>query len=206
LMAALLLDQAGDESAAASNTAVRPSLRIAAPQPPWVETGSIPGQWRAGHAGNPLTLEQGYRNRAQALTLQLAWYRRQQRGAELLTPIGALDSPYLAYRELESGLRSILLAGTPLSVRQSVLQSGTTRLLVWRWYRQGGVDTSNPFLVKFLLAKSKLLHSRQDGADIIVATPFDDKPAQAQAEALLQQFLVSMLPAIDQGLHDVAGN
>jgi exosortase A len=204
LMAALLLGQAGDESAAASMTAPRADLRIAAPQLPWTATGSVPGQWRAGHAGNPLTLEQGYRNRDQVLALQLAWYGRQEKGAELLTPVDPLDSP--PYRELENRLRSIELAGTPLSVRQSVLQSGAKRVLVWRWYRQGGVDTSNPFLVKFLLAKSKLLHARQDGAEIIVSTPFDDKPAQARAEALLQQFLDYMLPAIDQGLHHVAAH
>ncbi len=201
LMAALLLNPGGDESAGAANTGPHAHLRIAAPPPPWTTSGSIPGQWRAGHAGNPLTLEQVYRNRAQALTLQLAWYRHQQKGAQLLTPVDPLDPPY---RELESRRRNIRLAGTLLSVRQSVLQSGSTRLLVWRWYRQGGVDTSNPFLIKFLLAKSKLMHARQDGADIIVSAPFDDKPAQA--EALLQQFLVSMLPAIDQGLRDVAGN
>jgi hypothetical protein len=48
-----------------------------------------------------------------------------------------------------------------------------------------------------------LLHLRQDGAEIIVAAAFDNAQEQAQAEALLQQFLASMLPAIHQGLNHV---
>jgi exosortase A len=194
LMAALLLGQQSGASTAA--------LTIAA-QSPWVAIASAPDDWRADHAGTPLMLEQSYRNSARALKLQVAWYQWQQKDAELLTPVDAVDQ---RFRALEERIRSVQLAGAPLTVRQSVLQSATTRLLVWRWYRQSGIDTADPFLVKFLLAKNKLLHLRQDGAEIIVSTPFDDKPAQAQAEALLQQFLVSMLPAIGQGLNHAAAN
>ena len=198
LLAALLLRPASDESTAAFAKA---GLLIPAPQPPWMAAGWNDDDWRAGHAGAPLTLEQGYRNRNRTVNLQLAWYQRQQKDAELLTPAEAKDQ---RFRALESGARTVQLAATPFGVHQTILQSGTTRLLVWRWYRQGGVDTSNPFLVKFLLAKNKLLGLRQDGAEIIVSTPFDDQPAQA--EMLLQQFLDSMLPAIHQELNHVAAN
>jgi exosortase A len=198
LLALLLLGPASNES-----TATNAGLAVAAPQPPWVATGPSKDDWRASHAGTPLRLEQGYRNRNRMVKLQLAWYQRQQKDAELLTPVDPIDQQF---RELESGRRTIQLAAGPFAVHQSILQSGATRLLVWRWFRQGGVDTAHPFLVKFLLARDKLLRLRQDGAEIIVSTPFDDQPAQAAAEMLLQQFLVSMLPAIDQGLNHVTGH
>ena len=79
-------------------------------------------------------------------------------------------------------------------------------MLVWRWYRQSGIDTHHRFLVKYLLAQNKLLQLRQDGAEIIVAAAFDDPPEQARTEAMLQQFLSSMLPAIHQGLNHVASD
>jgi exosortase A len=193
-MAAMLLDQQRGASSA--------DLTIAA-RSPWVASASDPGDWQVDHAGTPLLLEQSYRNSTQSIKLQVAWYQWQQKDAELLTPVDVVDQ---RFRTLEERVRSIPLAGAPFTVRQSVLQSATTRLLVWRWYRQSGIDTVNPFLVKFLLAKNKLLHLPQDGADIIVCIPFDDKPAQAQAEASLQQFLSVMLPAIGQGLNHAAGN
>jgi exosortase A len=194
VMAALLLGQQSGASTA--------GLTIAA-QSPWVASASDPGDWQVDHAGTPLMLEQSYRNSSESIKLQVAWYQWQQKDAELLTPVDVVDQ---RFRTLEERIRNIPLAGAPLTVRQSVLQSATTRLLVWRWYRQSGIDTVNPFLVKFLLAKNKLLHLRQDGAEIIVYAPFDDKPDQAKAEALLQQFLVAMLPAIGQGLNHAAGN
>lgn len=198
LAAALLLRPASHES-----TAAHVALTIAAPQPPWVATGWSNDDWRASHAGTPLTLKRGYRTSNQAVKLQLVWYRWQQKDAELLTSVEATDQ---RFRALENGTRVIRLGTAPLRIQQNILQSGATQLLVWRWYRQGDVDTSNPFLVKFLLAKNKLLRLRQDGAEIIVAAPFDDQMAQAQAEILLQQFLDSMLPAIHQGLNHAAGN
>ena len=200
LMAAMLLRPASAESTAALANA---GLTIAAPQPPWVATGWSNDDWRASHAGTPLMLKQSYRNRNRDVKLQLVWYQRQQKDAELLTPVEAEDQ---RFHTLENGTRIVQLAAAPFRVQQAILQSGATRLLVWRWYRQGDVATSNPFLVKFLLARNKLLHLRQDGAEIIVAAPFEDQAAQAQAEILLQQFLDSMLPAIHQGLHHAAHN
>ncbi|MET3133207.1 EpsI family protein [Oxalobacteraceae bacterium GrIS 1.11] len=101
-----------------------------------------------------------------------------------------------------SDTRKIVTAGKrALTVRQTLWQSGGRRTLVWRWYRQGGVETSNTFLVKLLLAKAKLWHTAEDGADIIVSMPYEE-PAPPP-EAAMRDFLTAILPVIERGLRDV---
>jgi exosortase A len=176
------------------------------PTQPWIETERPFTYWRRAHAGRPATLEKNYIDHTQpdrAVGLQLAWYKRQQKDAELLTQVNS-SSDAQAFHEIDSRIKNVQLGALSLSVQQSILRSNKTHLLVWRWYRQSGIDTSRPFFVKYLLAQNKLLHSRQDGAEIIVSIAFDGKPAQA--ELLLQRFLASMLPAIHQSLNHVASH
>lgn len=176
------------------------SLSIGTPAPPWVAIPAGVHGWSAPHAGAPLQFMQSYRSAHAEAYLQLAWYASQAKDAELLT---ALPNPFgNQWRIISQANRSVAAAGRHLSVRQAVLQSPRRRLLVWRWYRQSGTDTDSALLVKLLLAKSRLLHSTEDGAEIIVAAPFDEH--QDAAEQALLDFLAAILPAIDKGLSDAA--
>jgi exosortase A len=199
VLAALLLQAAPTRpGSAAGMVIVAPALR-------WQETDGSGGQWLASHAGQPLKLQKNYIDGHQpdrSVSLQVVWYDKQQKNAELLTHVAASSSARPFY-EVDNRTRRLKFGAQALSVRQSILRSNATYLLVWRWYRQSGIDTHHAFVVKYLLAQNKLLHLRQDGAEIIVAAAFDNAQEQAQAEALLQQFLASMLPAIHQGLNHV---
>ena len=72
------------------------------------------------------------------------------------------------------------------------------RLLVWDWFRISGRDLTNPYLAKLLLARDKLLDRGDDGAAIIVATPYDERTDGA-AETL-REFVREMTPSIDAAL------
>ena len=172
--------------------------------PPHWQAGAWPvNGWQAAHAGNPARFARSFANAHGAITLQVASYASQMKDAELLTPMDAsTETASGKFREIDSGSRHISVGAHKLTVRQAILQGPVTRLLVWRWYRQGTVDTISGPLVKLLLARSKLLRMREDGAEIIVTAPFDEQAAPAQAQ--LEEFLAAMLPAIDQGLDHVA--
>ncbi|PMQ08173.1 hypothetical protein JaAD80_27380 [Janthinobacterium sp. AD80] len=86
-------------------------------------------------------------------------------------------------------------------MRESVLAHGSERLLVWRYYRQGGVATAEPILVKLLLAQAKLLGMRQDGAEILVFASYDELAPPPRAA--LHAFLQAALPAIHQRLQEL---
>ncbi|PWF47642.1 exosortase C-terminal domain/associated protein EpsI, partial [Massilia glaciei] len=133
------------------------------------------------------------------VVLQLGHYRHQRAGAALAPAGGARLAG--DWRELGAGIRVVALDRDRLSVRQTVLKRGGEKLLVWRWYRQSGIETSSAARVKILLAAHKALRLRQDGTEIVVATSFDDNPEQAAAA--LTRFLILMRPSIVRGVeHD----
>ncbi|MNL12179.1 hypothetical protein D3C87_1330410 [compost metagenome] len=172
------------------------------PDPPaWHRLHDAVPDWQVPYAGTPARFAATYaRQDGDApVGLQLHWYARQARDAELLThqalPYGARWMP-LAQR-----MRHVKLASGALAVRESVLAHGGERLLVWRVYRQGGIVTARPMLVKLLLAQAKLLGRRQDGADIIVFAAYDELAPPPRAR--LQAFLQAALPVIEQRLQEL---
>ncbi|SDL37829.1 exosortase A [Janthinobacterium sp. OK676] len=183
--------------------ATLPAVVLALPDPPaWHRLHDIPPAWQAPYAGNPARFSAAFARQDgddAPVGLQLRWYARQARDAELLThqalPYGPRWTP-LAQR-----VRQVNLAGGALAVRESVLAHGGERLLVWRVYRQGGIVTARPVLVKLLLAQAKLLGRRQDGADIIVFAAYDELAPPPRAR--LQAFLQAALPVIEQRLQEL---
>ena len=158
--------------------------------------------WQAPYAGAPARFAATYTRQTDdgaQVRLQLRWYARQMRDAELLTH---LSSPYGArWLALAQRVQDVTLASGALAVRESVLGHGGERLLVWRVYRQGGVVTARPVLVKLLLAQAKLLGRRQDGADIIVSAAYDELAPPPRAR--LQAFLRAAMPVIERRLQEL---
>ncbi len=178
-----------------------PAVTLALAAPPGWRAGPMPAHaWRLPRAGTPTLLANSYLAEGRSVNLELVWYSHQRQHAELLTQLEKL--PDALWREIDQGRRAVRLNGRTLDVRQSIQQGKDGRLLVWRWYRQSGVDTANPFLVKFLLARSNLLGQADGGAEITLSAPFDQQPAVA--EATLRDFLAVTLPAIEQSLSDAA--
>lgn len=178
-------------------------LTLAPPPAPWRASALQAGDWRARHAGQPQRWSANYSDGARQASLQLTWYRHQAKGAELLTQVWTTPADGPVWKETAETSRQIHLGQQVLRVRQTIVQAGDTKVLVWRWYRQARRDTASPLLLKLLLARSKLLGGADDGAEIALAAPYDE---QAEQAALAMQALLSaMQPAIEQGLAHVAG-
>ncbi|MGK5010840.1 exosortase A [Janthinobacterium sp. MDB2-8] len=183
--------------------AAMPATVLALPDPAtWQRLHDVAPAWQAPTAGAPARFGATYAHQGgdgAPVGLQLHWYARQARDAELLThqamPYGARWMP-LAQR-----VQHVSVAGGALDVRESVLGHGGERLLVWRVYRQGGILTARPVLVKLLLAQAKLLGRRQDGADLIVFAAYDELAPPPRAR--LQAFLQAALPVIERRLQEL---
>ena len=188
-------------SEAVAQAPVRSGAVLALPAPPgWRLEHNAPPGWSALQSGSPSLFYATYRHRqepaALQASLQLAWYARQARGAELLTHQVAPFGPH--WLPVAQQTRRVTLDGRSLQLRETLLAQGGRRVLVWRSYRQGGVLTASPALVKLLLAKGRLLGARQDGADIMVSAPYDELSPPPRAQ--LQAFLQAALPAIEDRL------
>lgn len=186
-----------------ANAAPARQLTLAAPPSPWHTSPLLPEDWTALHAGRPQRLSANYSDGSRTVSLQLTWYQHQFKGSELLTPVRRLaPDTMIHWSEISATGREIRIGQRAIPVRQSVEQSAGVTLLVWRWYRIGGRDTASPQRVKLTLAKAKLFGGDDGGAEIVVAAPYDEQTAPA--EAAMRDLLAAMLPAIDQGLHHAA--
>lgn len=182
-----------------ASAAPAPQLTLAPPPPPWRASPLLPQDWAALHAGRPQRLSANYSDGNRTVSLQLTWYRHQFKGSELLTPVRRLaPDTMIHWSEISAAGREIRVGRRAIPVRQSIEQSAGVTLLVWRWYRVGGRDTASPQRVKLMLAKAKLSGGDDGGAEIVVAAPYDEQTAPA--EAAMRDLLAAMLPAIDQGL------
>lgn len=179
-----------------------PQLTLPAPPAPWQSTLLRPGDWQTPHRGQPQRLSANYRDGRRLVSLQLTWYRHQTAGAELLAPVRrTVVSGMPQWEEVRSETRTLRIGDRQMKVQQSVQQAATYKLLVWRWYRQAGVETTSPQYLKLLLAGSRLLGGDDSGAEIVLAAPYDEQPAPA--EAAMRDLLTVMLPAIDRSLSHV---
>jgi len=73
-----------------------------------------------------------------------------------------------------------------MTVDETSIHSEKGSLLVWDWYWVGGASTSNAYLAKMLLARSRLFRSDSETALIVVAT---DNQFGADAASVLEDFL-----------------
>ncbi|WGG52996.1 exosortase A [Rugamonas sp. DEMB1] len=189
--------------AAGAGAPLSPAPLPLAPPPPWHASPLAPDDWHVLHAGQPRRYSARLSDGTTEATLQLSWYASQAKGAELLTPVRRrVEAGLPQWHELATSVRSVRLGGRTLRVRATIVQAAERRLLVWRWYRQTGVELSSPQLLKLMLAKNKLFGEAEHGAEIAVAAPFDERPEQA--EPALRALLEALLPSIDESLRHAA--
>jgi EpsI family protein len=89
----------------------------------------------------------------------------------------------------------------PSLVRETRLRSSGQRLLSWDWYWVSGAHLTNPYVAKLYMARDRLLGREDDGAAIVLVTPYDERPEAAQAT--LAEFAQAMLPSIQASLAQV---
>jgi exosortase A len=170
----------------------------------WDVSGTQMSNWKPGYVGTPVQFLQTYQNGARSVSIHITEYRNQRPGSQLITSGNVLVSENdKDWHVVSEQTRSIVVGSQTLTIRQNQLHSPTKKLLIWRWYRLAAEETTSPYIAKIILAKHKLLDRGDDGAEIIVAAQFEDKPDEAVP--VLQEFLNDMMPAIRKGLVNATG-
>jgi exosortase A len=174
-----------------------PPIELAVPQSAggWEADSRELTDWRPRYGGTDASLFRVYRKGDRAVALYLGYYRHQRQGAELVTSTNVMvEQKHSDWEDVGQRARRGVLESPPLDARETLLRSRPQRLLVWDWYHFDGVDTISPYRAKLLLARNKLFGDADDGFAVIVAAPYDEN--RAAAEATLREFLRDMLPAI----------
>ena len=130
-------------------------------------------------------------------------YRHQGKQGDMLAEVTREREPDKPlWRELPAAIRAVSSARGRHTVQELQLSSEAGKRLLWRWYRQSGVDTSSAAIAKLILARSKLTGADDAGDEYALATPCDEDCATASNT--LQAALTQLLPTIDGEPADVA--
>jgi exosortase A len=158
--------------------------------------------WQPHYVGTHAQAMHTYRKQDKVVSVYLGYYRTQRQDAELINSQNFMvRQKHPVWNNVGEKQHTISLHGKSESIRQTLLRSPDNRLLIWSWNNLGNTDTTNPYLAKLLLAKSKLLGQPDDGAVIIIATTYEGLPESAAP--ILQSFANDMLPAIDASLNEI---
>jgi EpsI family protein len=179
----------------------QPALRLVAPAGAggWVLEPAPLTDWRPHYDPASATIFQVYRKGERVVALHLGYYHHQRRGAQLVNSwnIMVVQKHPVWTNLSESRVTNALGPGT-LDVRETRVRSPQQRLLIWDWFRIGSHDVVNPYIAKAMLAWEKLANRGDDGAAIILATPYDD-PSRPPV-ATLSEFARDMIPSINAAL------
>ena len=178
------------------------ALPIPAPANGW-QLDAASADWRPHYLGTDADRLQIYRKGNNTVTLYLGYYQHQRQGAELVNSQNVMVAQkHPIWSNIGESVRTIQIAGQTQNIEQTLLRSATQRLLIWNWNQIGTHATVNDYFAKLIFAKMKLLDGRDDGAALIVATPYDETPDQAAP--VLQAFINDMLPNMEASLKAVA--
>jgi exosortase A len=197
-----------------SRTGAAPKLEIAGLSDKWeINSEGISG-WKPKYIGATAELLRHYKDSKRpgwAVDLYISYYHNQQQGSELINSQNVLIPEMELENEPESepSWRNVRHDSYPVSfggqrqtVNQNLIQSSSTKLLVWRWYWVGEEITASPYMAKLILARNKLLRRGDDGAEIIVTAAYDE--ASDEAVPVLESFITDMMPLITTSLQNIS--
>jgi len=169
----------------------------------WTRVDGELTKWRPKYDGPAASLFEVYRKGDRAVALFVGYYRNQRQDAELINSTNVMVvQKHPVWSNVGEARRTEDLGGSTVELRQTRLRSQEQRLLIWDWFWVSGSRFSSPYLGKLYLAREKLLGRGDDGAAIVMAAPYDDRPEAAQQA--LREFAQDMLPSIETALAGVA--
>lgn len=114
--------------------------------------------------------------------LSIRYYRNQSSNSKLVSSANVLiPEKSDEWRILGSTTRGEGSDAGFIRLRETQMQDKSGRnFLVWQTYWIDNTFSINPYFVKVLQARSKLLSNGDDGAAILVYAPFSEKPEEAR--------------------------
>ena len=142
--------------------------------------------------------------RLRPVKLDILYYRNQSPTKKLISSTNRLVGEKDAYHENGEAMRTEQVAGRSLVLRETRLQGPSGNLLVWHWMSIGGQPLTNAYKGKLLQAGRKLQFKGDDGAAIMVSSPYSDN--QDDARAAMRAFLDAHLKAVEFSLERAGSN
>ncbi len=176
-----------------------PTVDIVNQSGKWQSETAPLSDWKPVYVGKPAQHIGYFSNNNQRVSVYVTYYRNQQQGNELINYGNVLIGEDSGWSDVDSSKQKLSIENAELIVTQNQLRAATTKLLTWRWWWLNDYETSNPYMVKLLMAVNQLLGEGDDGAEIIIVADYETDPQKAALS--MRQFITDMMPAIREGLH-----
>lgn len=162
--------------------------------------------WRPSTDGSDGVAGASYSRADTPVQLVVHQIATQAQGKELVPGRELLVEPKGDWRII-SKQTGVTVPVHDLSVNETVLRNINGQLLlVWSWYRVGDYYQHNPYWVKVLEARQKLVFARKDSSRLFVATRVEDLHQGLEiGRERLEDFVLSGLTSIEQALDESAG-
>jgi exosortase A len=123
---------------------------------------------------------QTYVSGPQQVSLCVVRFPDSRRGVELINSVNIVGKSG-DWIVLSSDVRPVIISGIPTHVTEYVIAHGTQRRVVWIWYAVGERVTSDPYQLRYLQAKNRLLASANNTALYALSTSSGSEPSAAIA-------------------------
>jgi len=197
--------------------AAQPVLALPATLGPW-QGSTTPdddaSRWKPAFANPSAVAERRYTQGGSEVRVWVGYYRNQTFERKLVTSTNALtdgahDAPWAVANSgattAAAGLVSAPFRTADVRRVQELGASDATRLRVWQVYWVGGAWTTSDARAKLSLAADKLLGRGDDGAVVLLSTPFVLGEPAAGADNLLRSFVEQQLAPLQQTLDSTRG-
>lgn len=155
-------------------------------------------QWEPLTTGADLTHKSFYGSGSTVIGLYINQYVNQTQGSELVNGLDQWIISELKEQQwhlLEQGKTEISILDQPVSIERARIKNSRSELLIWRWYRIGQYDTSNPYVAKILEALSKLTFRSTAAARLYVVTSVTESTDESSGN--LQSFINQLSPELE---------
>lgn len=150
----------------------------------WQEERNNHLGWQPENKTADAFITRTYRFGIDRTQISIAYYNAQKQDAEAVNPSN--NVPGLSDQIWNKG-RHNDIKEMSLYVTETELISQNRKILVWSWYKIGKYDTPNPYIAKVFEAYNQIVHGRNDGAWVALATPLNKnlEHSRSQLKSLL---------------------
>jgi EpsI family protein len=147
---------------------------------------------------------QSFTRGGEPVGLFIGYYRDQDRRGELTHhENGLVPADEEQWRIGASHVLTPPTLGDRMQVRATHLRSAAGDLLVWEWYWVDGQVTTNPYLAKLHLLRTRIA-GRGDDSAVLIAYTRSREPGDGSEHAL-EAFVSDLWPSVENSLRRAGG-
>lgn len=134
---------------------------------------------------------------APPINFYVAYYESQRKGISPHSPRVCIPGGGWSITDLERVEINLDNQDVPVRVNRAIIQNGSSRQLVYYWFKQRGRDIANEYYMKWYLLTDSLTMNRTDGSLVRLTTPILPNEKERDAEHRLNEFMATVNPMLE---------